>query len=539
MGRLALSGSCPSSKATAGGGSGSAKSEPVTGLSECAADGSVSLLAYGKGSSSQCNDDSQACQTMKNSGPDLPEDILCHIHFLMPLRDAARAACVSRAFLYSWRHRPNITVSNAELGLDKNARQKDKQYYEIERDFTSTVDHILSKHSCVGLKVLKIEFGYLYDAKSYCFLNNWLKAFVTPLLEELTLLLPSNEPLYNFPCSVLSGWGGRSIKNLNLSSCVFSPIVGPIWLRNLKSMHLHQVRLTGDELGCLLSSSLALERLHLSHCNEIICFKIPCQLRQLSYLEVFQCNRLEAVEIKAPNISGFHFSGRHVELSLGKPLDEKEPEGTSCTVCDTSANLASLMPNLKTLTVSSTCQMFNTPMAPFKFLHLKHLSISLLGETLSYAYDYRSLVYFLAAAPSLETFILGASHLRMLEQLRMENGSVIGKDPPLVKKMPERHHRSLRSVMITSFCSSKSLVDLTCHILENAAALECLTLDTTCGFPRCSVNKFGRCFAIEKDGIMEAHKALMAIREYIEGKVPPTVKLNVIGPCSVCHALEL
>ncbi|KAL6865038.1 hypothetical protein ACP4OV_016189 [Aristida adscensionis] len=196
-------------------------------------------------------------------------------------------------------------------------------------------------------------------------------------------------------------------------------------------------------------------------------------------------------------------------------------------------HLASIMPNLKTLT------MFNTPMASSKLFHLKHLSISLLWEILSHAYDYRSLASFLVAAPLLETFILGASQFRMLEQLRKENGSVIGEDTSHVRLMPEQRHGSLKSVKITGFCSSKSLVELTCHILENATALECLTLDTTCGLPRCSVNKLGRCFTIEMDGIIEAQRALMVVRQYIEGKVPPTVKLNVLKPCAMCHALQL
>jgi len=59
----------------------------------------------------------------------------------MPLQDAARAACVSRAFLSSWRCRPDITISWKTLGLDKNFHGKD----EIAKDFNSIVDQILKK----------------------------------------------------------------------------------------------------------------------------------------------------------------------------------------------------------------------------------------------------------------------------------------------------------------------------------------------------------------------------------------------------------
>jgi len=36
---------------------------------------------------------------------------------------------------------------------------------------------------------------------------------------------------------------------------------------------------------------------------------------------------------------------------------------------------------------------------------------------------------------------------------------------------------------------------------------------------------------------MEAHRALKAIRSYVEVKVPATVKFTVVEPCSRCHAV--
>jgi hypothetical protein len=45
-------------------------------------------------------------------------------------------------------------------------------------------------------------------------------------------------------------------------------------------------------------------------------------------------------------------------------------------------------------------------MLPTKFLNLKHLSIQISGWTLSPSYDYFSLVSFLDASPSLETWYL-------------------------------------------------------------------------------------------------------------------------------------
>lgn len=110
---------------------------------------------------------------------------------------------------------------------------------------------------------------------------------------------------------------------------------------------------------------------------------------------------------------------------------------------------------------------------------------------------------------------------------------------------PEPKHDRLKNVMIIGFCSAKSMVELACHILENVSSLEYLTVDTVYDeedddrIGRCSVRETGRCGPVTKDMILEAHKSLEAIRRYILGKVPSTVKFNVLEPCNRCHYTEL
>jgi hypothetical protein len=79
------------------------------------------------------------------------QNILYHIHSLLPLRDAARAACVSHAFLNSWRCRPNLNFSKDTLGLGANQYGEDTT---TTKEFIRNVDHILKRHSCIGLKTL-------------------------------------------------------------------------------------------------------------------------------------------------------------------------------------------------------------------------------------------------------------------------------------------------------------------------------------------------------------------------------------------------
>lgn len=105
---------------------------------------------------------------------------------------------------------------------------------------------------------------------------------------------------YNFPCSVLSNGSGNSIRHLHLASCAFHPVVG---LARLTRLHLFMVDITGDELGCLLSNSSAMEELNLLRCSKVIHLKIPCLLHRLNCLTVFQCAALVVIENEAPNLS--------------------------------------------------------------------------------------------------------------------------------------------------------------------------------------------------------------------------------------------
>ncbi|RLN29869.1 hypothetical protein C2845_PM05G07370 [Panicum miliaceum] len=219
----------------------------------------------------------------------------------------------------------------------------------------------------------------------------------------------------------------------------------------------------------------------------------------------------------------------NVQLSLlGTSRIKKYERFCSGTVLYARTEVPSSMPNLETLTISSEAETVNTPMAPSKFLHLKFLTILLGGQT----YDVFSLVSFLCASPSLETFILNV-RLELMERISLV------EDPSNLRKMSEYSHNKLKHVQMINFSSVKTLVELTCHILDSSTSLECLILDTTHSAPRCSVNKLGKCLPLRRDALVEAHRALLAIQTYIKPKVPSTVELNVLEPCSRCHAVGI
>ncbi|XP_020182447.1 F-box/FBD/LRR-repeat protein At1g13570 [Aegilops tauschii subsp. strangulata] len=500
--------------------------------------GPVALVAKRK--SLRCQQDDNYHVDRGISCPDLPEDILRHIHAKMTLRDAARATCASHAFRHNWICRPNLTFSLGTLGLNRNASRD-----VITRDLISKIDLIMQNHSGIGVKTLDIDL-YSCDNIDFAYLDSWLRIAVTPGIEELILTLPLPSivfenalpiiSVYNFPCSLLSNGSGNSIQYLNLCYCTLRPTAGLGCLRSLTRLHMSCTRITGDELWCLLSNSPALVCLKLLHCEEIISLKIPSLLQRLRFLEVAYCDRLQVVESNAPNLTTFYFAGFLGQISLGGSLQLKTLRmicfRQTNIVCYARQNLLSIAPNVETLTISSLNEMVNTPMLSSKFLHLKLLQISLVGMAFSRAYDYLSLVSFVDASPCLENFVLAIS------QHRMGHASILGEPSHDLRQIPQQRHAKLKSVTITGFCSAKSLVELTCHILENTTSLDCLTLDTTC-HPSCAVTKFDKCHPLmDGDSLVEAQKALLAIRRYVLGKVPSMVKLNILEPCSRCHAVE-
>ena len=161
-----------------------------------------------------------------------------------------------------------MPIFNEEtLGL----KQKEGQKSDIAKAFTRIVDQILRNHSGAGVKILKLLICDYYKINT-CHLNRWLENAITPGIEEVALMLSAkHRAKYEFPCSILLDGRGNSIRYLRLSCCTVRPPFGFDCLRSLTKLHLSQVCITGDELGCLVSNSFALEELELKYCNELIC----------------------------------------------------------------------------------------------------------------------------------------------------------------------------------------------------------------------------------------------------------------------------
>uniref|UniRef100_A0A453L5C3 F-box domain-containing protein n=1 Tax=Aegilops tauschii subsp. strangulata TaxID=200361 RepID=A0A453L5C3_AEGTS len=360
---------------------------------------------------SPCRQDinSHGGKKVRYPGPDLPEDIWRHIHFLLPMQDAARAARISQSFRSSWKCYPNLTFTNETMCSKEDLCMRTTGSNVI-RDYNNKIDHVLRNHSGAGVKKLRLEYYVIpHDAEPYHHLTSWLQIAVTPGIEQLHLTLSPRDATFNFPCMLLSERCHGSIQYLHLANLDLHPTF-QLGLRTLKTLHLYNVHITGGELGCLLSHSFALAHLRLQYCHDIIRLQIPCLLQRLRFLEVLECS-LEVLEINAPNISRFRLMDFNVQLSFGKSRKMKNLMlNNSCGISYAIDNLPSCAPKVETLTIHSSYEIINAPVTSSKFRHLKILIIYLLGLHSHRDYDYLSLVSLFDASPLLERFVLFVSH---------------------------------------------------------------------------------------------------------------------------------
>ncbi|XP_066160493.1 uncharacterized protein [Oryza sativa Japonica Group] len=186
--------------------------------------------------------------------PDLPEDIWRHIHSLMPMRDAARTACLSHSFLCSWRCYPNLTFNKYVF------RPKAFTY---GGDISHRIDSILGNHSGIGVKTLKLELS----GTAYHNLDNWLQVAVTPGIEELTLMRFSCLRVHGCVRLKLIESKVPNLSTLDLSGKAELLLGETLQMKNLSMRHPNVVCYARSELP---SSMPNIDTLALSSYDEVV-----------------------------------------------------------------------------------------------------------------------------------------------------------------------------------------------------------------------------------------------------------------------------
>ncbi|XP_020170620.1 uncharacterized protein [Aegilops tauschii subsp. strangulata] len=419
------------------------------------------------------------------------------------MRDAARTACVPQSFLHFWRCFPKLVFNPETLAAGRQpfVRGGDRGKYVFSKE-----QEVLENHSGIGVKTLKLHLSACCKKDiDTSLLDGCLQAFVKPGIVDLAVLLPDcYASEYSFPYSLLLNddvANSRStsvLKSLYLSSCGF---------------HTHRRPKGACLLLELIETAIVQEWLDLSNCDMITSLKIPHVLRKLKTVWVRMCRELVVIESHALKLSTFSYEGRQLSrFTLGDSLEMEELDMHAAHMQDmlqyAGNNLPSVATNLETLVLSTVHEKLKAPATTDTFKHLKHLVICL-GEC--------------------GEFCTGYDFLCLASFLDVNGLPITNSDGGLV---------NLRKATITGFCSAKSLVELTYHILEQAASsLQCLILDTSPVYDRKSSTS-DRFLPTCMEALRDAEKALADVRRYVEPKVPDGVELKVLAPCSRCHYMD-
>lgn len=242
-----------------------------------------------------------------------------------------------------------------------------KEYYRrndpMVREFVARVNHIMRNHTGTDIAIFWIQPPqYFYIDPDI--LDRWFRAVISPGIRHFGAVLDMDDDGlgYTFPCSLLSrdSHGCSTITSFTITGCRLGHIDRVGCLVSLRRVHLHKMRVTGDELCCLLSACPALEELELSYCHDIVCLKIPRLLSRLKFLHVGNCNSLQKIQCDAPELKIFSYAGLPTTLiglgdsaPLVNEMRVSSADDEHGMLSYATTKLPSIAPNLSQLSLSS------------------------------------------------------------------------------------------------------------------------------------------------------------------------------------------
>jgi hypothetical protein len=111
------------------------------------------------------------------------QEIVHSIHSLLPLRDAARAACASRVFLRSWRCYSNLILNDGTLGLNTKKTLEERAVKLVDK-----FNQIIENHYRNGVEVKTLDLSlFPYKDSSASYLDRWIQITAKSGIVKLNL----------------------------------------------------------------------------------------------------------------------------------------------------------------------------------------------------------------------------------------------------------------------------------------------------------------------------------------------------------------
>uniref|UniRef100_A0ACD5TEH1 Uncharacterized protein n=1 Tax=Avena sativa TaxID=4498 RepID=A0ACD5TEH1_AVESA len=453
------------------------------------------------------------CKTRKPKSQflNLPEDIQCKVLSELSLKEAARTSILSSEWGSVRSVHPKLRFDGATMCGGKTAAASSSEQYAQE--FVQNVNAVLQRHN--GMFVEDFEVKYRFSRELAVHLDNWIRFVVASQTKNLAFdLVPAEfrgrNDRYLLPMELLLDC--RTTSRLRSIQLSFVSIVLPPRFNgfpNLRNLDLHLVHVTAKDLQELLSSCSKIESLSIVRCHLEDELKADHPLSCLLHLHIAYCE-VTRIQFNAVNLKTFVYRGEWLTIDLSQSSDLKDVHlylDDFVTLELALTTFPAALPTVQNLTLKAAAPLKMPELLenPGKFCQLKYLHLDLMivdeddGNILSLASYFR-------AAP-------------LIEKLELHFGSFAiphyGQEP--IRTIPGCQHNYLKNINVMGFMGSTGQLELLLHAVENAPALEVLTLDPACTF---NVDHQGRTYFTE----IVREIGIKHLRE----RVLPTTKLCVL-----------
>lgn len=438
----------------------------------------------------------------------LPEDIQCKVLSELPLKEATRTSILSSEWGSVQSVHPRLRFDGATMCGGRTAAGS-KQYTQ---EFVQNVNAVLQKHN--GMFVEDFEVKFEFERELVVHLDNWIRFVANSQTKNLAFdLVPDKfrgrHDRYALPAELL---GCRSMSRLRSIQLSFVSIKLPPCFNgfpNLRKLDLHLVHVTAKDLQDMLSSCSNLEWLSIVRCHLEDELKVDHPLSCLLYLHIAYCE-ITKIQFNAVKLKTFVYRGEWLPIDLTQSSELKDVHlylDDFITLEFALTTFPTALPTVQNLTLKAAAPLKMPGLLenPCKFSQLKylHLDLMIIYED---AGNILSLASYLRAAP-------------LIEKLELHFGSFAlphyGQEP--IRSLPGCRLNYLKNLNVMGFMGSMGQLELLLHAVENAPALEVLTLDPAC---RRNVDHQGRTYFTEM------------VREigikHLGERVLPTTKLCVL-----------
>ncbi|XVF41910.1 hypothetical protein PTKIN_Ptkin01aG0318700 [Pterospermum kingtungense] len=381
----------------------------------------------------------------------LPDDVLIKILSFLTIKQAVRTSVLSSRWKQLWQFFSgplNFSCRiNYRLKLDL-LREKLKSQ---SSRFVEQVNKVLNSHQGPSINKLRLHFHLDEDLGSY--IDTWINIALKKKVKKLELI--------NFPFVI------SQLRPYSFSQETFSCTTNLF----LSSLSIENLGVSDETVNCILSSCPLLKSLEVSESPQLRDPKFLGSSLRLKYLSISYCDFIQSIEVCAPKLVSFKYSGREIPLHIRDVPKLKTLDYFSRNVNNPNIPLAFskvsdyYLPRLVTLMLRMPFERMRLQVDKFpKFMSLKNL-ICTVGE-----FNGESLLFLtslIEAAPFLNKFRLeveGYNEIKRICKLRKLR---------TVKGHPNRY---LKEVFMSGFCGREADAEIVTYLLKSAFMLKSIVI---------------------------------------------------------------